>query len=111
MNTNGNTTGAVQDGARAAIPADVRAAVAAITDALEAQIQALRAFVGCSQCGGANVQADKVVTVEEAANALSKSKVTVLRYCKDGHLKPYKAPGAKLTTGVYLSSLNALMGA
>ena len=44
-----------------------------------------------------------------AAEVLSKSKVTVLRYCKEGALKPYKAPGAKLTTGVYLSSLNALL--
>lgn len=90
---------------------DVRGAFDAIVDAIEVQIKNLRTFAAdnLAQPVAVNGTTEQIISVADAAEVLSKSKVTVLRYCKDGHLKPYKAPGAKLTTGVYLSSLNALL--
>lgn len=49
--------------------------------------------------------AEEVVSVAEVAKRLGKSTKTVLRYCKAGTLKPFTAPGARKTTGVYASSL------
>ena len=93
-----------------AIP-DVRGAFDAIVDALEEQIRKLRTFAAenLAKSVAVNGATEQIISVADAAEVLSKSKVTVLRYCKEGALKPYKAPGAKLTTGVYLSSLNALL--
>ena len=93
-----------------AIP-DVRGAFDAIVDALEEQIRKLRTFAAenLAKSVAVNGATEQIISVADAAEVISKSKVTVLRYCKEGALKPYKAPGAKLTTGVYLSSLNALL--
>ena len=90
---------------------DVRGAFDAIVDALEEQIRKLRTFAAenLAKPVAVNGATEQIISVADAAEVLSKSKVTVLRYCKEGALKPYKAPGAKLTTGVYLSSLNALL--
>ena len=92
---------------------DVRGAFDAIVDALEEQIRKLRKFAAdnLAKPVAVNGATEQIISVADAAEVLSKSKVTVLRYCKEGALKPYKAPGAKLTTGVYLSSLNALLNA
>lgn len=93
-----------------AIP-DVRGAFDAIVDAMDEQIRKMRTFAAdnLAKTVSVNGETDQIISVADAAEVISKSKVTVLRYCKEGALKPYKAPGAKVTTGVYLSSLNALL--
>ncbi|MGN0851824.1 MAG: helix-turn-helix domain-containing protein [Kiritimatiellia bacterium] len=90
---------------------DIKCKFDAIVDALEQKIRELRTFAAdnLAQPVAVNGATEQIISVADAAEVLSKSTKTVLRYCRAGSLKAYKAPGAKLTTGVYLSSLNALL--